>query len=121
MGYESKLYVVEKSSLPAMTNGKKFGQIVAMIDMCSLGDDFLRVLNEYPSTDCYIYADSYDEPTVEDRYGHELVEIPIKDMIDILDELSQETDYRRFAPAIGLLGGFNLDEWGDLVVLHYGY
>ena len=120
MGYESKLYVVEKSSR-IVEEGKRYGQIIAMIDMCKLGDSFIRVLNEYSATDCYIYADGNDEPTFEDKYGDPLVEIPLADMIDILDELSQETDYRRFAPAIALLGGFNLDEWGDLVVLHYGY
>ncbi len=122
MGYESRLYVVEKSSHVGLDeNGKRYGQIIAMIDMCSLGSDFIRTLNDYPPTDCYIYAEDCDEPTVTDRYGHELVEIPLADMIAIIDELSQETDYRRFAPAIGLLGGFNLDEWGELVVLHYGH
>ena len=120
MGYESSLYVVEKSSHVGLDeDGKRYGQIIAMIDMCKLGDDFVRVLNEYPATDCYVYIDG--ERTVEDKYGDPLVEMPLADMIDILDELSQETDYRRFAPAIGLLGGFNLDEWGELVVLHYGY
>lgn len=120
MGYESKLYVVEKKS-SIFNEDKRYGQIIAMIDMCKLGDRFLKALNKYRPTDCYIYVDDGDEETVEDKYGDPLVEIPVKDMVDILVELSQDEDYRRFAPAIGLLSGFNLNEWDDLVVLHYGY
>lgn len=119
MGYESKLYVVEKSSRVVDKDGMRYGQIIAMIDMCKLGSDFCRVLNEYPATDCYIYIDG--ERTVEDKYGDPLVEMPLEDVIAIFEGLSQEQDYRRFAPAIGLLGGFNPKDWGDLVVLHCGY
>ena len=119
MGYESKLYVVEKSPRGLNEDGMRYGQIIAMIDMCKLGSDFIDMLSNYPPTDCYIYIE--DEETVEDKYGDPLIEIPVQDMINILDELSQKEDYRRFAPAIGLLGGFNSKDWGDLVVLHYGY
>lgn len=120
MGYESRLYVVEKSSCVGLDeDGKRYGEIIAMIDMCKLGNGFCKVLNEYPATDCYIYIDG--ERTVEDKYGDPLVEMPLEDVIAIFEECSQEENYRRYAPAIGLLGGFNPNEWGELVVLHYGY
>ncbi len=119
MGYESRLYVVEKYDGSIFGEHKRYGEVIAMIDMCKLGEKFCKMLNNYSPTDCYIYINN--EETVEDMYGDPLIEIPIQDMINILDELSQEEDYRRFAPAIGLLGGFNLEDWKDIVVLHYGY
>ena len=30
-------------------------------------------------------------------------------------------NYRRYAPCLGLLKGFEPDKWDDIVVLHYGY
>lgn len=117
MGYESKLYVVEKSTI--IDNNKRWGQVIAMIDMSKLGQDFFLKLKNYSPTDCYIYLE--DEEVTEDKYGDPLIEIPIKDMIAILAEMASKEDYRRLTPAINLLLGFNLSEWNELVVLHYGY
>ena len=121
MGYESRLYVVRKSNL--IEDGKRWAEVIAMIDMCKLGAEFGFELHNYTPTDCCIYIG--DNKVTEDMYGDPLIEIPVKDMLSILATLSRKEDYRRFAPAINLLNGFNLSEWQvdgeDLVVLHYGY
>ena len=119
MGYESRLYIVEKSSTSVFDNEKRWGEVIAMINMCKMGKDFVTAICNYPPTDCYIY--NGDEKITEDCYGDPLLEIPVTDMISILEKLAEKEDYRRLKPAIGLLKGFVLREWDNLVVLHYGY
>ena len=118
MGYESKLYVVNKHHW--IWEDKPWGEVIAMFDLCKVSNlNFIR----YPATDCYIYADnSYGTKITEDAYGEPLSEIPIKDAIQMLeDAIKKEKYYRRYKPCLDLLKGFNPDDWADLVVLHYGY
>ena len=122
MGYESRLFVVEKSnSVSVFDENRKYGHVVAMVDMCKLGSGFAtRFLGgNYPPTDCYIYYN--DEQLTEDKYGDPLIEIPLEDLIECFESEEKEEHYRRYAPVINLLKGFDRNEWGDLVVLHYGY
>ena len=60
--------------------------------------------------------------TKEDLYGEKLIEIPIPDMIKFLKQMiKEERLYRRYKPFLQMLKGFNLSEWSNLVVLHYGH
>lgn len=117
MGYESKLYVVDKHHWK--WSNKPWGEVIAMFDLCKVpGLNF----SKYPPTDCYIYADDGNTEIREDNYGDPLKEIPIKDMIQMLEEAIKTEDYyRRYQPCLSLLKGFNLDDWGNLVILHYGH
>lgn len=120
MGYESKLYVVEKSK-HLNDDGMVWGEVVAMFDLCKCYpvSDKMR---KYPNTNAYIYADDGDTKILEDKYGEKLKEIPIKDTIKIIKKaIKDDSSYRRFKPCLKLLENFNLDEWDELVVLHYGY
>ena len=122
VGYESKLYVVEKCNI-SFVEGMRGALVVAMFDLCKMGTTaFNEVVNTYPKTDCYFYADDGNATVVEDKYGEPLTEIPIVDMIHILKECKKEfPKYRRIDPAIKLLESFDLTEWKELVVLHYGH
>ena len=118
MGYESRLYVVNK------TNGdigsRCWAEVIAMINLCKVYDvsDKMR---KYPETDCFIYADDGNTEIVEDRYDDVMKEIPIDDAIKIIEEASMNDNYRRYAPCLALLKSFDKSQWENLVVLHYGY
>lgn len=118
MGYESKLYVVDKHHHMKWRD-KFWGEVIATFDLCKVYNlDF----GKFPATDCYIYADDGNTEIREDCYGDPLREIPIKDAIKMLEEVIKKVDYyRRYQPCLSLLKGFNPDDWEDLVVLHYGH
>ena len=126
MGYESKLFVVEKSTMCELVSEDfpapmYWGEVIAMFDLCKLPDLVSRKLRNYPNTNCYIYADDGNTRITEDCYGDPLAEIPVPDAIRILEEAAEQSYYRRYAPCIQLLKGFNLKQWDKLVVLHYGH
>jgi len=117
MGYESKLYVVDKHHWK--WSNEPWGEVIAMFNLCKVPE---LNFSKYPPTDCYIYADDGNTEIREDNYGDPLKEIPIKDMIQMLEEAIKTEDYyRRYQPCLSLLKGFNLDDWGNLVILHYGH
>ena len=124
MGYESKLYVVEKSMYDfSRDNGMKYCEVIAMFDLCKFYPLSMHIKN-YPKTECYFYADDGNTRVLEDRYGESLREIPIEDVIAILEEdLASGSDYRRIYPALALLKELEnkKHQWNELVVLHYGY
>ena len=123
MGYESRLYVVEKhKNFYPSDNNMVWGEVVAVFDLCKcypVSDELCK----YPNTNAYIYADDGNTEILEDKYGEKLKEIPVKDTIKIIKKAMKNDNYsyRRYKPCLKLLEGFNLDEWNDLVVLHYGY
>ena len=119
MGYESKLYIVEKYS-SFSGEKRKFARDIACFDLAKAGLE--DIVKTYPITDCYIYADDGNTPILEDKYGDPLREIPVADMIRILTDMIKENGYyRRYISCIALLSSFLADEWKDVVVLHYGH
>lgn len=122
MGYESKLYVVEKAS-KFPNEEMRYSQIIAMFDLCKFYP-ISSVRDNYPATDCYFYADDGNTRVLEDRYGDPLREMPIEDVIDILENtLLSGDDYRRIYPALATLKALESKkhQWRELAVLHYGY
>ena len=124
MGYESKLYVVQKMR---WINEKKktFAQVIAMFNMgkyYSLSD----VLRNKPETNCYFYADDGNTQITEDRYRKPLTESDIKTVIDILEkDIAKGECYRRISPLLSTLKTIEEQRekgiWDDIVILHYGY
>jgi hypothetical protein len=120
MGYESKLYIVNKMGETKIESEKKrYAQVVAMYDICKFGafDGLFQTV-----TNCYIYADDGDTEILEDRYGEPLKEATITEVIEYLEKYKENKEpYKRVEPLLALLKGFNLEEWENLKVLHYGY
>lgn len=124
MGYESKLYIVEKSHLRD-DDGMVYAQVIATFDMCKcyfLSD----VLVKGSKTNCYFYADDGNTKVLEDKYGDELTEASVDDVIEVLEKAVEiGEDYRRIFPLLSMLKTFSEQQknnkWGNLVVLHYGY
>ena len=119
MGYESRLYVVEKTDLSGYEHSDhKYAQVVAMFDLSKAG----LHNSMFRSTDCYIYASDGNTEIVADCYGDPLKELSIPEVIKLLEERQSECpDYRRWRPCISLLKSFDVSQWQNLVVLHYGY
>lgn len=119
MGYESKFYVVEKSSIKN-DKGLKFAEVLACFDMRKIHST--EWLSKFPKTDCFIYADDGNTEIVKDSYGDPLVEIQINDLINLIENDEEMKDYRRTAPFLALLKGFDQSKFPrGLVVLHYGH
>lgn len=127
MGYESRLYVIEKNTEVPLGRSDSprpmyWGEVIAVFNLCVL-DGYVSAMfrRNFPNTDAYIYADDGDTLITEDLYGDPLTEIPVPDAIRILEEAAARDDYRRYAPCIQMLKGFDPKKWHNLVVLHYGY
>lgn len=125
MGYESRIYIVQKTNiLHVLDNGTKkvWAEVIAQVNMCKCVD-FSSIFSK--ETDCYIYADDGNTQILEDKYGDALKESSIETVIDYLEHKIESGDeYRRFPMLLSMLKPFtNRNEWGDgnIVVLHYGY
>lgn len=118
MGYESRLYIVNKSNAKSI-DGYYYAEIIAMFNLCCVSDIMLQGIKDAKDTDAYFYDGN--ELIIKDRYGKKLKEIPLKEMITMISNAMQYDDYRRYKPCLSLLMGFNEKEWDNLVVLHYGY
>ena len=122
MGYESKLYIVEKYGA-LKENEKKYASVIAMFDMAKMGS----IVNVFEKkTDCYIYADDGNTMILEDKYGDELTEATVEDVIYVLEEvISSGETYRRLYPLLSALIVIKEQQdegtWKDVVVLHYRY
>lgn len=117
MGYESRLYIVNKSDIK---DGKGYwSDLIASFNLCCVSDILMSNIAKAKDTDAYFLAG--DSFIYEDRYGKKLKEIPLKEMITMISNAMQYDDYRRYKPCLSLLMGFNEKEWNNLVVLHYGY
>ena len=122
MGYESKIYIGEKSSIKD-NDGMTYVQIIAMFDMCKMGN-LINVFDR--KTDCYFYADDGNTKVLEDKYGDTLTEAEIEDFIYVLEEaVDSGENYRRIFPLLSTLQTIYEQQkdgrWKNIVLLHYGY
>lgn len=136
MGYESKLYIVEKGirtfknykneeiDAGEIINGKKmyYAQLISMFDLCKCYD-VSDIMRTYPNTDSFIYKDDGNTIMIEDCYGENLKEIPLIDAIEIIESALEKDDYRRYSPCLVCLKMLyeQRENWREIVVLHYGY
>ena len=145
MGYESRLYIVDKGKREfcpkfgpiagkvikspgemirdeyGYTKEMWYAQFVACFDLSESGLE--GRFHEYPATDCFIYESDGNTKIIRDKYGDRLNEIPIADCLAILEDACEKDDYRRFKICRDMLQSFydNKEDWDELVVLHYGY
>ena len=123
MGYESRLYVVNKFGVVDEENKMKLAEVVAVFNMCVCPTTY--ILKDSKKTDCYFYNN--DEIVLKDRYEKPLTEATIEEVISLLEtDINNGENYRRLFPLLATLKIFkeqkNIGAWDDdLVVLHYGY
>ena len=124
MGYESKIYIIEKTKYSwDEENGMKYARVLAMFDVSKFYElsDWFR---NKPATKHYFYADDGDTQIIEDRYGDTLKEASVKEVIDRLERIVENgVDYKRIFPLLAALKAFEeqSNHWGNIAVLHYGY
>lgn len=116
MGYESKVYIVERSEHEDWI----YGEVVATYDLCKVMYDGWRELFKTP-IDFDIFADDGETAIKEDMYGDSLKYAPLDDVKEYIGVLMKKSDYRRLAPFYGLLNGFDESKWRQLVVVHFGH
>lgn len=123
MGYESKIYIVERSNNLKNDDGMIYAQVISMFNMCKMGS-LINVFEK--KADCYFYADDGNTKVLEDRYGDPIREAEIEDFIYVLKEAidSGET-YRRIFPLLAFLETIYEQQrdgkWKNIALLHYGY
>lgn len=123
MAYESRIYVVSKGLTIDKELGKRWGEKIAMFNMCQC-KSLANLMRSKPATDCYIYAEDGDTHIIEDCYGKPLTEASCSDVISVLEkEVENGENYRRIFPLLAMLKSFeeHKDQWGEIAVLHYGY
>lgn len=122
MGYDSRFFVVDKSDIRSVDQPDIFwGKKIADFDLAVVPRISSIIHSKYPDTNCYIYADDGNTAILEDKYGDKLKEIPLQDMIQIVESDPELDTYRRLKPFLSLLKGFDISQWDNLVVLHYGH
>ncbi len=123
MGYESRIYIIEKRSVSLEELGKRWGEVIAQFELGKVYN-LSDLLRNKPATDCYVYADDGDTRIVEDRYGKPLTEVSIPDAIKAIETAIARGEENRRLPLL-LAALKQLDEqpnlWRELAVLHFGY
>lgn len=117
MGYESKLIIVDISTLE--DNGLNWASKIAEIDLCKAGipSEFFR-----EKAGCFIYADDGNTRIETDRCGDPLtVCSDVPKFITWMKNQQKDEYYRRWPMAIALLESINEGDWANIKVLHYGH
>ena len=121
MSYESRLYIMDRSVIERGPHWDAYvyAQKIATIDMSSTPEGFVDLFNE--PIDYTIFVDGEND-TDEDMYGDHLKYTSIENVIGwIKNELKQDGYYRRLMPLLGLLQGFDPEDWHELQIVHFGY
>lgn len=129
MGYESRIIIANVTRFPETHfRGKinpalTFAEEIASIKMGCMDSSFLLLFNK--EIDYLINKPGTDEQTMVDCYGKCIKSGNINEIIQWLEDKVKDDDYRRLNPLLGLLKGFNTEQWNysenSLEVLHYGY
>ena len=121
MGYESRVFVVDRNEL-THGNGASFvyAEKIADIKMCCMYDGFTDLFDK--KVDYELFIDDENESTQTDKYGDVMTYTDCKTVIGYLEKLIENgKNYRRLTVLLGLLKGFNEEQWNDIQVVHYGY
>ena len=120
MGYESRIFVAEKCDDCISESGRVYARIIASFDLSCVGNDVLSVIDKSPETNTFISFRG-ETGVFTDNYGKVMREIDVPTLLDTLEKAEANEHYRRYTPLIGMLKGFNLREWDNLICLHFGY
>lgn len=123
MGYESRIYIVRKTSIYDEELTKRWAEKIAVFDMCKY-PRLADLMRSKPVTDCYIHAYDSEKDIVEDCYGEQLTEASVSDVISVLEkDVANGENYRRIFPLLAMLKSFeeHKEQWGEITVLHYGH
>lgn len=128
MGYESKLYIVNRHDFrPSYDH--VWGEIVATFDLSKMGysnhefyDAFTKEIDyEFYLPTCDDNGNEVMDFVNTDCYGTHMKSADLKTVIRALEICEERDHYRRLPPLIAMLKAFDESEWDELQVVHYGY
>lgn len=131
MGYESKIFVCNVYNLHDDKDRIKYGNKIAVFDLCKMGYDkyngktFTQLFDTPINFDLFLDGDEDNEVT-EDKYGDILTYTEdIDSVIEWLEEFITDVDYRRaelfLEFLVALQGQIVTNKWDNIVLVHYGY
>jgi hypothetical protein len=128
MGYDSRLYVIRKTDVPATEDGKfKYAETMAIYEM-GVFPPFQMLFNDGDYCPVTEYAPcNGDSIIIKDMYDEPLREASLDDVIECLDQAivleEGAAQYARVKPLLALLNGFKKirNDWYRLSILHYGH
>lgn len=97
-----------------------YGEIIARFDLCKIGYDSFYDIFKTP-IEYEIFAEDNNHKTNTDNYGDHIKSADFSTVIDWLETNGRKMNYRRIAPFLAMLKGFDLSAWKDLEIVHYGY
>lgn len=129
MGYESRI-IIANAHREQNPKSEHYGEVYyaeAVVDIrlgCMGYNNGWRELFT-KEIDFDLYVDSEDKATREDKYGNTMKEGDFESVVQWLENtasaLWENNPYRRIAPLLGALKGFDPTQWDELHVVHYGY
>lgn len=120
MGYESRVFVINRCEIEHNNGMYVWGEKIADIKMSSMYNGFTDLFKK--KIDYKIFIDSEEEDTQTDKYGDTMTYTDCKTVITYLENLIADGEnYRRLTILLGLLKGIDETEWNDIQIVHYGY
>ena len=123
MGYEHRIYIVDKTNVKDPFENKYYGDTLAIFN--------LGKFNEFnfftKPTDCYVYAEDGNTKILKDDYGEPLLELSLTETSNLTKELIKTfgSINSRLIPFIAALDSFIEQQQAgrhhNLVCLHCGY
>lgn len=126
MAYESRIYVVDVHREKDKDNpnyGKVYyAERIAAFNLGCMGytNGWRELFAEI--IDYELYEENSDNKINTDKYGARLTSADFEKVIKWLEQWCESgKHYRRIAPVLAMLKGFDRSEWDDLQIIHYGY
>jgi len=120
MGYESKLIVVKKFEFDASS----LGETIAELNLSGMPNEFFPIAEHFENEiekPVFVGHGINGMEISEDCYGKILRYTSVEKVLKVLYACEAKEHYRRTEMAINFLKSFLSKEWGEIVVVHYGY
>ena len=122
MGYESRLYIVEKTEQRNFDD-RQWARVIATIELGKVYP-FSNWFRKEKETRCFFYDTDGNTEIFADRCGDILKEASLSATLSQLERVSKTDDYWRYKIAIDLIISILNASVGltkDIVVLHFGH
>ena len=119
MGYESRIYIVEKFDTTFYEDNKCYARVISMFNMCKF-PALADAMRYKPETNCYFYADDGNTRIEEDCYGKPLMVASLSAVITRLKIIARDEDYWRAKVALDFLESVRKTN-PNCKVYHFGY
>ena len=123
MGYEHRIYIVDKTNVKDPFEDKYYDNTLAIFNLGKFHE--FKIFTE--PTDCFVYADDNNTKILKDEYDKPLLELSLTETSTLTKEFIKTFDLTnsRFIPFIAALDSFieqqQAGRYHNLVCLHYGY